>query len=158
MSYWPRFSAIVSTAVTATLAVSALFAGALGCGGDRELSAEELVAEYNANALANSSLELGEELLSTAAAPGEVFALTLELPDPLAAEPSEDAAHLGSGSLVVLDDEAEGLIEFNRCERSASLICYRAANVVLRFEDLDPSGQSAVARTLQAVSDAAASQ
>lgn len=106
-----------------------------------------MVAEFNANALSNASLTLGQELIATAAAPGEVFALDLEVPG--------DFGTSGGGSLVVLDDAEEALIEFNRCESSATLVCYRAANIVLRFEELDPNGQSAVARTLQAVSDAA---
>lgn len=119
----------------------------VGCGGDRELSAEEMVVEFNTNSRSDASLTLGEGLIATEAAAGEVFVLELTVPGEFSTE--------AQGSLVVLDNSDEALVEFNRCESSVSFVCYRASNIVLRFEDLDPTGQSVVARTLQAISDAA---
>lgn len=132
----------MSRAALAALAAVALAA----CGGERELTATELVSEFNDRAVAGAELTLGESLLANEDAPGEVFTVELRIPG--------EFGGTGSGSLVVLADSDEGGAEFDRCESSASLVCYRAANAVLRFEDLDANGQSAVARTLQAVSDA----
>jgi hypothetical protein len=104
------------------LAVLAILAA---CGGERTFEAAEFVEEANAH---GAGMELGEPLSSTGAA-GEVFAVELAS--------SATQVH-GGGSLIVVDDAEEAQAEFARCESAASLVCYRAANVVLRLEEVSP--------------------
>ena len=96
-----------------------------GCGEERTFDAEEFVEEANAR---GAGMELGEPLSS--ADPGsEVHAVELAS--------SATQVH-GGGSLIVVDDVESGQAEFTRCESAASLTCYRAANVVLRLEEVSP--------------------
>ena len=147
--------------MSVAIAVGAACLVASGCGGgERELSAQQLVEEFNAHAASGVALELEEKLIvSGEAAAGEVFALALETPESDAAEAEGDGDdHAGSGSVVVLEGSEEALVEFSRCEGAIDFACYRAANVVLRFEGLAPVGQSQVAQTLQALSDSASTR
>jgi hypothetical protein len=40
--------------------------------------------------------------------------------------------------LTVTEDSETGLAEYQQCEAAATLLCYRAANVVAIFEDTLP--------------------
>lgn len=101
-----------------------------GCG-EREFSASEFVEEANSH---GAGLELGDPLQSSRE-DTEVYAVEVE---PVAAtgELGADAhdAH-GGGSLTVTADSEAGAAEYERCEGAVTLICYRAANVVLALED-----------------------
>lgn len=44
-------------------------------------------------------------------------------------------AHAG-GTLTITPDASAGIAEYERCEQAVSLICYRAENAVLFFEDV----------------------
>jgi hypothetical protein len=116
-------------------ALAIAIATVAGCG-ERSFEAEEFVEEANSY---GAGLELGEPLTTTEPET-EVYALRVADP---AAEPSEEAgaldehAHAG-GSLTVTEDEDAALEEYRRCEAAASLLCYRAANVVAVFEDSLP--------------------
>ena len=102
-----------------------------GCG-EREFDAAEFVAEANAK---GAGLELGEPLLSSRdetkiyAIEVEPAAATGEVGDP-AAEADEHAG----GSLIVAPDVEAGEEEYERCEGAVTIVCYRAANVVLALE------------------------
>ncbi len=50
----------------------------------------------------------------------------------------DESAHEGGGSLIVAPDPDKGLDEYERCEATLSLLCYRVANIVLVFEALEP--------------------
>lgn len=96
-----------------------------GCGGERTFEPEEFVEAANEQ---GAGMELGEPLSSSGSG-YEVIAVELAS--------SATQVH-GGGSLVVADDVEEGEAQFARCERAASLTCYRAANVVLRLEEVAP--------------------
>lgn len=102
-----------------------------GCG-EREFDAREFVAEANAN---GAGLELGQPLLSSRDET-EIYAVEVE---PTAATGESGAGASGSlgragGSLIVAPDVDAGKEEYERCERAATIACYRAANVVLALE------------------------
>lgn len=103
----------------------AIAAAAAGCGSGATFTAEELIAEVNER---GGELALGEPLASEAEG---VEVHTLRLTG--AAETPTDV-HAG-GSLLITDDDDSALAEYHRCERAASLICFRAANAVLIFDD-----------------------
>lgn len=104
----------------------ALAAAALAaCGGDRTFEAQEFIDEANAQ---GAGLELGEEL-SSSGTDTEVFSVALA---------SSATQVSGGGSLAVAEDAEGGEAEFARCESAATLVCYRAANVVLRLEEVSP--------------------
>ncbi len=58
----------------------------------------------------------------------------------------------GGGSLTVLEDADAGLAEYERCQQGVSLVCFRAANVVLIFGGtLTPDQQTALEDALRAM-------
>lgn len=131
----------------AALAVLALSA----CGSDeRSFSAEEFIEEANAH---GANLELGEPL-STSDADVELYSLTIDEPpggEEIGEGPAIEAEH-GGGSLRVTESVDEAEAELSRCEQAVSLFCYRAANVVLIFEqDAEPEALSAIAGALRAL-------
>lgn len=121
-----------------------------GCG-ERSFEAEEFVDEANAN---GAELSLGEPLISTEEGI-DVYALTLAE----SAEPghSEDPGHAseehvhGGGSLTVTDGSDLAAEEYESCEGAATLICYRAANVVLAFEELPPDERATMNAAIRAM-------
>jgi hypothetical protein len=118
---------------TASLATAlATFAAATlaaGCGdGERTFTAPEFVAEANRN---GAALELGAPL-TVAAGDDEVYGIAIASRGGNGR--AEATGEHGGGSLRVTDDDAAAADEHARCESAASLICYRAANVVLIFE------------------------
>jgi hypothetical protein len=90
-----------------------------GCGGgdETEFDAEGFVDALNAG---GAGLELGDELANTQEGV-EVRAVKV--------------TRAGGGSIVVAADEEAGRAEHARCEAAVTLLCYRAANVVLLLED-----------------------
>lgn len=110
------------------LVVVALLALALGaCGGDRTFDDEELITELNA---AGAELALGETLTETDEG---VPVRTVSFLTPSGEPPVPGEAGHGAGNMVLLDGEEEARAEFERCEATATLVCYRIANAVLRF-------------------------
>lgn len=100
-------------------AALALIGVLAGCGGDGETTfdAEGFVAAVNAG---GAGLELGDELPNTQEGV-EVREVKV--------------TRAGGGSIVVAADEEAGRAEHTRCEAAVTLLCYRAANVVLLLED-----------------------
>lgn len=121
--------AVIRIPVAGAALVAACALALAACGEERTYEAEEFVDEANAQ---GAGMELGEPLSSTDAGT-EVFAIELAS--------SATQVH-GGGSLIVGEDVEEGQAEFARCESAASLICYRAANVVLRLEEIAPEQRS----------------
>jgi hypothetical protein len=119
----------------------------LGCGGERNFSAEEFVEEANGH---GAGLVLGERL--TSGSPDvETYALTLEERPPKQGPGNQDdqgAGHGGGGSLSVQPGVDEAEREYRNCRNAITLVCFRAANVVLILEE---SGEIAA---LKAVEDA----
>ena len=103
------------------LAASAL---AAGCGEEEPvLSAGEAISELNER---GAGLELGAPLDSSGL---EVHAVEFT-----SGAGDDVHGHAAGGSLVVATDVDAAREEHARCERALTLLCYRAANIVLRFE------------------------
>jgi hypothetical protein len=126
---------LLGAVLPALLILLALIAA--GCGGDREFEAREFVDEANAK---GADLVLGDSLASITE-DVEVFAIGFaenhDEPDPGAGGGHE---HGGGGSMIVAGDSESASEEFARCESAVTLVCYRAANVVLYF-DVEPSDE-----------------
>lgn len=107
-----------------------------GCSDERSFDAETLVAELND---AGAGLVLGKALPSTEASV-EVRVV--------------DFAAGGGGSagaVVILADAEAAQAEFVRCEGATAFVCFRAANAVLRFSELDPAGQQRMTSAVLAI-------
>ena len=134
------------------LMLALLLAGAGGCGSEKVFGPEEFVTVANIH---GAGIELGGPLASPGFE-GGVYELELSVGgvggEDTADHAREDQghtdekgdkrggeahAHLG-GSLIVTPDSDAGRSEFERCESAVSLLCYRAANVVVMFEDSLP--------------------
>ncbi|HSJ18235.1 MAG TPA: hypothetical protein VK920_09095 [Solirubrobacterales bacterium] len=122
---------MITVAAATRIALAALVvAAAGGCGGDeRTFTAPEFVAEANRN---GAPLELGAPL--TVAGDDEVYGVAVMERGAGDRETAEEAGEHGGGSLRITEDAASAQDEHARCESAASLICYRAANVVLILE------------------------
>ena len=94
-------------------------------GGDRELDADEFVAEANR---AGARIALGPPLPG-ASPEGRTFAVSLGGSD------RASGGHGSTGSLLVAEDGSAALDFYRRCSRAPALVCYRAANVVLYHEE-----------------------
>lgn len=122
------------------------------CGGGAEFTPEEFVAAANKE---GAGLELGERLLSSDGE-AEIYGLELASHGGGEAKPDSGQASLqhahGGGSLVVTESDDGGVGEYERCEAASTLLCYRAANVVLIFEDsISSEDSSALADALRAL-------
>jgi hypothetical protein len=135
-----------------TMAAAALLAG---CGSDeRSFSAEEFVAEANRN---GARLELGVPL-SASDTGDELYALEVGHGDEPVKQQGlpEDAGgsepeHAG-GSLRVSESAEDAEAEYNRCEGAVTLLCYRAANVVVILEEgAEPGDLRAVESAIRAL-------
>jgi hypothetical protein len=131
-------------AAWATLLAGAALAVA-GCGsGEREFDAETAIAELNE---AGAGLVLGEPLATTIAGT-EVRVISF----------AGDAGPVdgdgpGSGAVVILEDVAAAQAEFRRCESAVSFVCFRAANVVLRFAGIGASERERITAALRDLQD-----
>jgi hypothetical protein len=132
-------------ALLALVAAAALTAA--GCGsGEREFSAEEFVEEANAH---GAALELGAPL-DTPQEGAELYEVVFGEPHAGEAGHGLEAPH--GGTLRVTSDADAGEAEYARCEKTASLFCYRASNVVLVFdEEAEPDSLAQVAAALKAM-------
>jgi hypothetical protein len=141
--YCGRATAAGSLFAVALIALGAPIAG--GCGGGQEFTAEEFVEEANSR---GAGLGLGAPLDSSREG-AELYDVTLQPAE--GAEPALGEQHTG-GTITVTDDVAEGEAEYARCEESVSLFCYRAANIVLFFdEEASPDTLARVAQALKAM-------
>lgn len=115
------------------LALAGLLAG---CGGgERTFAPQEFVDAVNAE---GAELTLGD-VLTTNEEGVEIREVTFAGDVP------------GSGTLLTLADSAEAIAELERCESSISLVCFRAANAVLRFEDVLPEDQVRITAAVEAL-------
>lgn len=108
-----------------------------GCGA-HEFDAQEFVEEANAN---GAGLELGEPLLSTRE-DVEIRAVEIAPASATGEVERPGGAHTG-GSLIVASSVEAGEEEYERCEGAVTIVCYRAANVVLAVEG-DPGSAELV--------------
>ena len=126
----------------AAVAVGLAWAGGAfaGCGSEERRFDSEGLAELITKA--GVPIEVGEELRSSDASI-EVRVIALE-PD-------------GGGSMLVADDEGRARNEFARCESASSLVCFRAGNVVLRFDQLSADQRERVGEALKTIESASRS-
>jgi hypothetical protein len=108
-----------------------LASGAIGCGGGPTLTAAEFVDRINDQGV---TIRLGRQLASSGGA-AHIYAISLP---PLAAEPppapgTEDGPG-ASGSLYEFDDTGGAEEELIACRGTGTLLCFRAANVVIVIE------------------------
>jgi hypothetical protein len=136
------------TAPVGTIAVAMCLGAAMaGCGGDGEptFGAEEFVEAANRN---GAGLELGEPL-TAAGGEGEIYGVSLRSPP--GGDGGGEPEH-GGGSLRVTDSTQAAEEEHARCEGAASLLCFRAANVVVILEDdVHPAGLARLTDALRAM-------
>ena len=113
---------LVPAALTAALALA-------GCGGGPSFTAEEFVRDVNREGV---KLKLGEPLI-TEEEGKELYAVELEpLGGPRLDSEGEEAHN--AGSLSAYDEAGEADAEYETCRRSADLVCYQLANVVVVLE------------------------
>lgn len=121
-----------------------------GCaGGEEVFTAEELIASINAH---GAAVALGP-VLTTSDQGVEVQSVTLAESDPGSAPAGFEGDAHGGGAVLVLGDSEAARIEVERCQASLSLICFRAANAVLRFEGLFPAEQARITEAFQALAE-----
>jgi hypothetical protein len=142
IQYCVRRRACTGSGPAAKLVLSAVAGLAIAACGSSEptFTAQEFVDELEAR---GATLELGQEL-STDDPDAELYAVEIresaghEAAEERAAEEEHGHTHSG-GSLRVTESESAAEDELQRCEGAVTLLCYRAANVVLVFEqEADP--------------------
>jgi len=104
-----------------------------GCGGEVTFDADGFVEALNAEGV---EIELGGALVN----------------DQEGVEVREVSFNRVSGTLVVTASEETGTAEYERCETAVTLLCYRAQNVVLMFEDeIDPAKRTRLESAFRAL-------
>jgi hypothetical protein len=113
-----------------TLAVAAL--AVASCGSEKTFTASEFVDQINEQGV---SLELGRQLPAGSDAEA-VYAVTLpRLPgEPRPAPDHEASGHGPNGTLYAYGDSGGAGDELDACRASGGLLCFRAANVVVIFD------------------------
>jgi hypothetical protein len=118
------------------------------CGGERTFSAQSLIDELNTE---GAGLELREVIATN---PDGFDVHEVELAAPAESPTGKVTEPTGHGALVVLEDAGAAEDELTRCEAAPAFTCFRAANAVLRFEDLFPEEQARISTAFQAIAPA----
>lgn len=131
------------------LGLAALLALLAGCGEEeRRFAPEEFVDAINAH---GAAVGLGD-VITTNEEGVDIY--DVRFTQPAAGATGEGrigpALH-GSGSLLILPDAEVAKEEYERCLPAPALTCFRAANAVLRFEDLEPADQARLVSALSAI-------
>ena len=127
-----------------------LLAAVAGCGGgERTFTVDEFIEEANAE---GAGLALGPAI-TTNDDGVEVRSVTLtgEALSPTGSVRDEAGEPEGGGAMLALGSAEEAGEELDRCESAPAFTCFRAANVVLRFEGLFPEEQARISVALQAL-------
>lgn len=137
-------------ALAACLVAFAALASLVACGsGERTFTVKEFVDAINDE---GAGVSLGT-VIATNPDGVDVYSITLtEATTDVGAPAIEapDSLH-GSGTLLLVDSADDARDEFSRCEEAPALTCFRAANAVLRFEDMDGADQARIATSLEAL-------
>lgn len=123
----------------------ALAASGIGGCGERTFGEEEFIEEANN---VGAGLTLG--LILSENEQG-VPVRAIELIPAGASRPLQPGEDAGGGTMLVLEGSEEAREEFERCEQAVTLTCYRAANVVLRFDEIDPAQRQRVSAAVAAL-------
>lgn len=117
-----------------------------GCGsGERTFTPEEFVEAIDEH---GGELELGS-VLTTREDGIDVHVVRF-------ADGPDDQLHgaeNGDATMLVLESSGSAEDEFERCEGAPLLTCFRAANVVLRFEDMNAADRARIVAAVGALSD-----
>lgn len=130
------------------VATVVLASGIAACGSEREFTPQSFVDEMNAE---GAALALGPVLTTN---PDGVDVHTVTFTDfaPSATGEGEVPADAhGSATLLVVADADAARGEYERCEQAPALTCFRAANAVLRVEELLASDQARISTALEAM-------
>jgi hypothetical protein len=128
---------------TAAILVAAAVAVGAGCG-ERKFDAEELVDALNEQ---GAELTLGDRIAENEAG-DPVYAIKFTPGgDPNPQLESEG----GGGTLVVADDDGAANVEFDRCESAGDLTCFRAANTVMRFDEMAATDRARISGAVSAL-------
>jgi hypothetical protein len=131
-------------AAAATLLIAVATLAVAGCG-EKHFSASGFIDAANEQ---GAELDLGERL-ATNPAGEEVYPITTAASG---GEPNPQLEGSGSkGTMIVADDAGSAGDEFDRCDQSADLTCFRAANVVLRFEGMDAADRARISGAVSAL-------
>lgn len=115
-----------------------------GCG-ERVFTEEEFIEAINAE---GAALKIGEVITTNQdGIDVRAVALTENEVSPTGAEGKPS----GSGAIVVLEDSGAAEDELERCESAPAFTCFRAANVVLRFDELLPEDRARITAAFQAL-------
>jgi hypothetical protein len=127
---WGReIHALAATFLFATVAVG-------GCGNEQTFTASEFADEVNEQGV---EMRIGRQLQSSEG--NELHEITLPrlpgLPPPAPGEHEEEQAGEKGvpGTLYVFDDAGAAEDQIAACRNSGGLVCYRAENVVVLFEE-----------------------
>ena len=131
-------AAIVSIAILVVLALAS-------CGDEKTFTPEDFVAEMNE---VGAGIVLGDVLTTNEAG---VDVQTIIFSDATGESTRGGEEGQGSGTLLAFEGVTEAETDFARCGGAPSLICFRTANVVLRFEDLAPADNARVTAALQSL-------
>jgi hypothetical protein len=132
-----------------------------GCGsGERTFDAQDFAAELSDRGV---TLELGEPLQSESETVDAVYGVDIadgeasngaQAGDGSGGGGKGEEAHPPGGSLTITSDSDAAVAEYQRCEAAVSLLCYRAANALLVFDDaLPPEDQARVERAIRALGE-----
>jgi hypothetical protein len=115
------------------------------CGGERSFTAEEFVDEINAE---GAALELGDVITENQ---DGLEILEVSFSEPAVTPTGGQAETSAHGAMLVLGDAEEAVDEVVRCESAPASTCFRAANVVVRFEEILPEEQARVTQAFEAL-------
>jgi hypothetical protein len=121
-----------------------------GCGsGEHKFTPEGFVEAINAE---GAGVALGPTITTTPSGI-EVHEVTLTAALTDVGSPVTDTSRSdnGSGSLLIAGDADAARDEFERCDSVEELTCFRAANAVLRFEEMDGADQARIVTSLEAI-------
>jgi hypothetical protein len=127
---WEReIHALAAAFLFATVAVA-------GCGSEQTFTASEFAEEVNEQGV---EMRIGRQLQSSEG--NELHEITLPrlagLPPPAPGEHADEHGREEGalGTLYVFDDADAAEEQLTACRNSATLVCYRADNVVVLFEE-----------------------
>ncbi len=116
-----------------------------GCGGEKEFTGEEFIDAVNAE---GAALALGDVITTN---PDGIEVRALAFTDPETSPTGAEGGLQGSGAMLVLSDAGAASDELERCESAPAFTCFRAANVVLRFEEIFPEEQARLTAAFEAI-------
>lgn len=134
--------------IAAALLASGMSIAACGGSEERVFDAQELVTEIDEQ---GAGVALGP-VMTTTPDGAEVYAITFtEQSEGVGAPIEQTPTGAGGGTMLIAADTDAARDEFERCEQTGSLTCFRAANAILRFEQLEGADQARLSTALESI-------